>query len=107
MARLKAIGERGTWYATVAGERLPCVHDAQMRPDGTYYATGVKDARHDDLLAAIIKSGKVIVRKSTRPHEDASWTSKGYVGVFTVADARIVDEVLTFRFVKRLADLQD
>lgn len=107
MARLKAIGERGTWYATVAGERLPCVHDAQMQPDKTYRATKVTDARHDDLLEAIVRSGKLVVRKSTRPNENASWTSNGYVGLFEVADAQIVDDVLTFRFVKRLADLQD
>ena len=107
MARLKAIGERGAWYATVVGERLPCVHDAQMLPDGTYRATKTGDARHDDLLKAIQRSGKVIVRKSTRPNDDAPWTSKGYVGNFEVADAKIVEDILTFRFVKRLDELQD
>lgn len=107
MNRLKAVGERGSWYATVQGERLPCVHQANMHPDGMYRARKVSDASHDQLLAAIKSAGKVIVRKSVRQSDSESWVAKGYVAVFEVADPEIVNDEFRFRFVRRIAELQD
>ena len=78
-----------------------------MQNDGTYRALHVSDAPHDDLLAAIKAAGKVIVRKSVRPVADGPWSSKGYLGVFSVKDAKIEDDVFTLRFVERLANLKD
>ena len=102
----KAKGLRGTWYADVNGERLPCIHDKNMRA-GIYRAPNADDERHQQLLSDIIASGKVIMRKSEREGEDQSWTSKGYIAVWSVADAKIENGELTFKFVDRLIDLKD
>ncbi len=106
MVKLKAIGERGSWYATVNGERLPCVHQANMKPDGWYRAKRVSDAPHEQLLETITAAGRVIVRKSVRSSNEDSWQSKGYVAIFSVADSQIVDDEQRFRFVERLHNLQ-
>ena len=101
----KAIGTRGSWYATVNGERLPCVHQANMQSNLTYLATRVSDAPHDKLFAAINDAGKVIVRKSVRTSDGNSWDAKGYVAVWSVTDLKVENDVLTFRFIDRLVDL--
>ena len=102
--RAKAVGHRGQCYATVKGERLPCAHQANMQADQTYRATRANDAPHDALLKAIQECGKVIVRKSVRAADGKAWDASGYVAVFAVEDAKVQDDVLTFRFVDRLID---
>ena len=102
----KAKGVRGTWYAEVNGERLPCIHDKNMK-NGLYRAPKADDDRHAQLLADIVDTGKVIMRKSERDDESQPWTSKGYIAVWSVSDAKIEDGELTFQFVDRLMDLKD
>jgi hypothetical protein len=102
--RLKATGSRGSWYAEVAGEKLPCVHSPNMR-GSMYRAFWPDDQPHHDLLSAIRDAGKVIVRKSTRNDDDSGWMSNGYIGVFSVKNAQVEGDQLTFELVERLADL--
>jgi hypothetical protein len=102
----KAQGIRGSWYAKVNGEELPCIHDKNMK-NGSYIAPRADDERHQKLLADIQRTGRVVMRKSERNSDDRSWTSKGYVAVWSVADAKIEGGELTFRFVDRLIDLKD
>jgi len=58
----KAIGERGSWFASVNGERLPCVHQFWIK--GTHHCAP-RVSQHSkkdvELVAAVRASGKVIV----------------------------------------------
>ncbi|MBL9065398.1 MAG: hypothetical protein JNN10_03795 [Sphingopyxis sp.] len=102
----KAKGIRGTWYAEVNGEKLPCIHDKNMK-DGEYRAPNADDDRHRKLLNDIVRTGRVVMRKSVREDDSQPWTAIGYVAVWSVADAKIENGMLTFRFVDRLIDLKD
>ena len=106
MASVRIRGERGSWYADVEGERLPCVHDKNMKPGGWYRAPADADPSHLALLEAIRSCGRVVVRKSERISDDAAWESKGYIGVFDVADAIIEDGEFQFRFLRRTHDVR-
>lgn len=107
--KLKAKGQRGSWFATVDGEVLPCCHKHWMsgrlyRDPGLFRALPQSQA----FVDAISAHGKIILTDdevlSTEPM--VVFQRKGYIGVFSVKDIVWRDDVLTFEFVQRLEDLE-
>lgn len=112
----KAFGQRGSWFATVDGDRLPCVHQ--------YWVKGLlhhdRFRRHDGRdgegekireLVDAIQAGKRVVLTSDEPQLDAAgevrgFKRTGYIAVYRVEDVTYsASEGLRFRLAERLKDL--
>ena len=112
MANCKAIGERGSWFATVNGERLPCVHKHWIKFTHHCDPGYVEGERQwDELFAAIMEGKKIIVTKDdveSRPDRKsgAGFTRTGYVAVFAVDNVTADESGLRFDLKNRLCDLQ-
>lgn len=108
---LKAVGERGSWFAKVGDERLPCCHAHWVK--GTHhndpgYIQGVK--QWDELLQAINENRKVILTKDeTKPDPDKksgmAFDRTGYIAIFEVTNIEADTDGLRFDLTKRLSDL--
>jgi hypothetical protein len=98
----KALGERGSWFATVDGERLPCVHQ--------HWITGTRhcdphvrtDGKWPNFIEAIEAGKKVIVTKD----DVTTWTRTGYVAVFRVENVVVDETGLCFDLAERLDELK-
>ena len=103
----KVKGERGSWFANVNGERLPCVH--QYWITGTQHRSfrtiqnGAKDLA---LVKAIRELKKVVVTTDIVFDEGCEFERTGYVGVFAVDNVDWRRGELVFDLVERLADLR-
>lgn len=116
MALKKAIGQRGSWFASVDGEQLPCVHKYWLTGllyHDPYLLTGptMTAAKIDEYIQAISQVRRVILTDDT-PQLDGYGKAVGfkrnaYIAVFEVEDV-VHDEVdgLRFGLSKRLADLK-
>ena len=108
----KALGERGSWFAKVGGERLPCVHKhwvhGTRHSDPGYLAD---DPKWIEFVDAIIMSKRVILTNdvaSVAPDKKSgiSFERDGYIAVFEVSDVVADEDGLHFNLVKRLQELQ-
>ena len=108
----KATGSRGSWFATVDGELLPCVHEY-------WWVKRDKTRRYDDrlltssrqsgeLVAAIKEKRRVILTKDKpySPENPAPFTRTGYIALWTVEDIEFDENGLRFRFVDRECELE-
>jgi hypothetical protein len=109
---LKAKGQQGSWFADVAGESIPCVHDYHCTwKEGAYYNQPSKTPsvpRYAKYAEAIREAGYVIVAKDAVTKDengDLSYKRIGYVGVFTVENVELDEKGLRFRIISRVANL--
>ncbi len=112
MARLKAIGERGSWFGSVNGERLPCVHKHWV--NGTHhsdpgYIEG--EGKWPDFVAAIRDGRKIILTKDEpipvpEKKSGVAFNRTGYIAVFMVDNIESNENGLEFDLVERVAELQ-
>jgi hypothetical protein len=82
--KLKAIGTRGSWFAMVNGESLPCVHqhwlkglhycDPNLKPGKPYW---------DRFVRAIDDGGRVILTKGDHLG-GTNFRRTGYIVIFSV-----------------------
>lgn len=108
MRRLKATGQRGSWFAEVGGEQLPCVHQYWSR-SGKYDDPYVSENTPPwpEFLHAISTGKKVILTKDIDQGDGKlPFKREGYIAVFEVENVKIEDGHLRFAFSKRLADLE-
>lgn len=92
MRAAKATGERGSWFAKVGGERLPCVHkhwvEGICRSDPGYL---IEDVKWTEFVHAIATNKKVILTEDIAgsalgKKSGISFDRGGYIAVFEVAD---------------------
>lgn len=111
MSKRKAIGERGSWFATVDGERLPCVHrywvTGKLHSDPGYLEG---EGKWPEFVDAIREKMKVILTKDEpigAPDKKSGVVFKrtGYIAVFSVADVCTNEHGLHFKLLERLYDL--
>ena len=103
----RAIGERGSWFASVEGERLPCVHKYWIR--GTKHRA-MRVSQHSskdmELVRAIHQLKRVIVTTDKVFGEGEGFERTGYVAVYRVDNVHHKGGDLTFDLVERLVDLK-
>jgi hypothetical protein len=105
--KAKAIGERGSWFASVDGERLPCVHHYWIK--GTHHCAPrvSQNSKKDvELVRAIRANHKVIVTTDRVIDEGLGFERTGYVAVFAVENVNWKGGELSFDLKERLVDLQ-
>jgi hypothetical protein len=108
--RKKATGQRGSWFAVIDGERLPCVHKHWWK-NGRYRDPNARpgERKWDEFIAAL-QTGKRAILTNDEP-----WSGEGpfvrksgkeaYIAVWDIDDVRVDGSELTFRFASRVADL--
>lgn len=110
MTKKKATGKRGSWFADVDGESLPCVHKHWWK-GGRYDDPQVKPGspKDEELVTAIEQLGRVVLTDDT-PYDagegKTGFTRVGYIAVYSVADIVFDESGLRFRFLSRLQDLK-
>lgn len=103
----KARGERGSWFATVEGVRLPCVHK--------HWVTGfhhrakrawMTDPKHIELVEAIQSTGKVILTKDKVIGDGEAFERDGYIAMYRIANLQWENDELEFDLIDKLATLK-
>jgi hypothetical protein len=106
--KARAVGKRGDWFATVNGERLPCVHAHWTKGIWPHHADpGVDGRRNWREFITAIESGKRVIL--TTDHVNADGTLAGrkeYVAIYRVDNVAVYDDTLHFDFTDRLAELR-
>ncbi len=111
MYKTKAKGRRGSWFATVDGESIPCVHKHYWRHPNQYYDDGkwLGGKHQDEFIQALKDVGKVVLTDDQVEHcggdRGVKFHRSGYIAVYEISNVHFADGVLTFIFDKRVADL--
>lgn len=104
----KAKGHRGSWFATVKGEKLPCIHRHWLT--GLEYADpGYEDTpKFAELVTALKDKGKAVLTNDEYLGDHAenhAFRRTGYIAVFAISDVTVGDGHLKLRLTERLEDL--
>ena len=103
----RAIGERGSWFATVNGERLPCVHQYWIKGTRHCAPRVSRNSKKDvELVAAIQRYKKVVVTKDNVVDDGIEFERVGYVAVFAVNNIDWRGGDLSFDLTERIFDLK-
>lgn len=105
----KVKGKRGSWFAGVDGETLPCVHEEwyEWNAGKPYYLDkGVKlgDRQWDEFINGIKNSKRVILTKD-KWTENGSFERLGYIAVWDIDNITVENNELRFDFAKRIKDV--
>lgn len=105
LPRCKAIGERGSWFALIDGERLPCVHRHWVT--GTHHCDPNvgHDVKWTELIEAISELKRVVLTSDHVSSDEKSFVRTGYIAVFRIDNLSNVDGNLEFDLVERLIEL--
>jgi hypothetical protein len=108
----RAIGERGSWFANVDGERLPCVHKHWVR--GRVHVDpnfDPSDPKFIELVDAIEREKRVVLTNdnaivSPEKKSGIGFERTGYIAVFEVDDVTTGPEGLRFELRNRICELR-
>jgi hypothetical protein len=110
--KLKATGQRGSWFAEVDGESIPCGHKhwtrntrGSMVYDDPYFSPET-EAKWEPFVAALKAGKRVILTNDNVSDEGHAFERTGYIALYAIDNVEIVGENLRFRFIKRLAELE-
>ena len=99
---LVAKGFRGSWFAEVGGERIPCVHNYWLK-DGRYEDLGCEPGvgKWPKFIEAIKRDNRVLLTVSVpTPNKSKSGVSlarKGYLAVLDVHEVEADERSLRFK----------
>ncbi|MGR9435362.1 hypothetical protein ACU8OP_10180 [Rhizobium leguminosarum] len=114
--RKKAVGQRGSWFATVDGKELPCVHELWLKC--THYHDPFEPVENGPSLTKIqafvqaIQHEKrvILTRGPARRNSEGmvlGFTRQSYIAIFAVDDVTFDPGIgLKFTITSRLADLE-
>jgi hypothetical protein len=99
--------QRGSWFASLNGEEMPCVHDFWTRrtPSRMDYADpGVNELQPQwaEFISALKAMKKVILTRDTTTDNGRTFKRRGYIAVMSIDDVEVINGALRFRFVDRL-----
>jgi hypothetical protein len=102
----KARGQRGSWFARIGDEDIPCAW-LQWRT-GNHYCDPVVEPNKGKWPKYIeaIKIGSKVALADKREDENGDWHRDGYIGLFEIANVTVSDRGLEFDFVARIANLK-
>lgn len=108
----KATGSRGSWFATVDGELLPCVHEYWWVKGDTsrrYNDYLLKPSQHNNDFVARIKDKRQVILTSDKPNSadnPVPFVRTGYIAIWTIEDVEFDENGLRFRFVDKVCGLK-
>jgi hypothetical protein len=102
-----ALGQRGSWFAVVNDERLPCIHrhwlkgfvydDPNCEPNGKKWI---------ELIEGLKMTSKAVLTLDRVLDGGKGFVREGYVAVYSIADVELNGSHLQFRLVDKLANLK-
>ena len=99
---ISAKGNRGSWFAEVDGERLPCIHEYWLK-NGRYNDPGCmpSSGRWPKFIKGV-RDGRAILTRSRVTNDSSNKSGKrvartGYIGVVRIADVEADNKSLRFR----------
>jgi hypothetical protein len=110
----KVTGKRGSWFAKVRGEDLPCVHEDWCYPNpqkgkGFYYLDKgfvLGEKKWDEFIEALKIKKRAILRKNKkRSHDTEPFELEKYVAVFKIDNVLGDENGLRFDFNERIEDV--
>lgn len=105
MGKPKAVGARGSWFAEVQGEQLPCVHDYWLGKMHYIDPGVVVGQRQWDEYIEAIKQKQIVVLTHGKRGEDGVFHRSGYVATYAVANVCVTQAGLEMDLIKRLINL--
>lgn len=102
----RAVGSRGSWFASIDGEAFPCIHTYWYKAgqyDDPHYVAG--DSKWEELVEAIRSKGQVILTKDEAIDDGMGFNRTGYVGLFEVGEVAIEGTHLRFPLTRRIESL--
>ncbi|TPI49936.1 hypothetical protein FJW05_02395 [Mesorhizobium sp. B2-9-1] len=115
MQTAKAKGHRGSWFATVDGEDLPCVHKYWVKGllhHDRFQRHGYANSLQILELVQAVRNGQRVILTDDKPLFDAAgnligFERKGYIAVYAVDDVTYSpEEGLKFQLVERIRNLE-
>jgi hypothetical protein len=106
MQILKARGQRGSWFARIGDEDVPCAW-LQWRT-GNHYCDPVvrpSEGKWPKYIESI-RGGLKVALADKREDDDGQWHRAGYIGLFEVSNVTVGETTLEFDFVRRIANLK-
>ncbi len=106
--KIKAKGHRGEWFATVNGERYPCIHEYWIK-QGHHAAPNVHPStnRKDAELVEALAQGKLAVETKDEVLNDGlGFVRKGYKALWRIDGVHMVEDTLHFDLIERVANLK-
>jgi hypothetical protein len=109
MGRLrKALGSRGSWFARVDDEELPCVWTRWLSEGAKHYLD--PGAKSDETkwvrYAEAIKRLRRVILIQQLIGRDGTWHREAYIGIFRVENVEFAGNRLEFDLVDRLESQQ-
>lgn len=105
----KPKGERGSWFASWKGERLPCVHDYWSAGIWPWYSDPnvTNDPKWPPFIEAIRHGQKVILTNDKLDNAgNPSGNRDSYIALYRIDSVGVEDGKLRFRFVERLENFK-
>jgi hypothetical protein len=102
----KAAGTRGSWFAKVGEESLPCIHKHWLM-GMSYHEPNceIAESKWSEYVEAL-RHGKAILTTDDVVGEGPIFQRSGYVAVFRIANVVLNGRNLTFDLVERLEGLR-
>jgi hypothetical protein len=106
MQTLKARGQRGSWFARIGDDDVPCAW-LQWRTGNHYLDPLVKadEGRWPKYIEALKRDLNVALTDK-REGKDGNWLRDGYIGLFEIANVNVSERGLEFYFIRRIANLK-
>lgn len=106
-SKTKARGQRGSWFAEVNGESLPCVH-AYWFKNGWYDDPHARpgEQQWEELFAAIREKKRVVLTTYRVIDGGIGFERAGYVAVYAVDNISVDGSRLRFQFTESLIELE-
>lgn len=104
-----AIGARGSWFATVGTELLPCTHQHWIKGNPPVHQDpnyNPDNPKWIELFEALQLTKKTVVTTDEVLPDNAGFIRTGYVAVFGIDAVRIEDGALTFSILSRECELE-
>ncbi|MGU9980719.1 hypothetical protein ACJ4V0_11835 [Phreatobacter sp. HK31-P] len=112
LPRKKALGRRGSWFATVDDKALPCIHRHWLT-GLRYRDPGYYDSKQwRELHEAVANGGEAILTndkplgKDGRTQEGLAMKRTGYIAVWKVANVTVSGEIFELDLVEKLYELE-
>ena len=108
----KAHGVIRSWYATVEGESLPCVHEHWwIKGDmlRRYHDIPLRPSAHNDEFVAQIRKSKKVILTGSKPFSPLNplpLERAGYIAIWTVEDVEFDENGLRFKFADKVCNLK-
>ena len=100
-------GERGSWFAQWAGERLPCVHRRWTNGIWPHHCDpGVNDNPKWGPFVEALKRGRVILTDDNLDPGGIPVSRKGYVALWRIDNVELLGTELHFDLRERLGDFR-